>query len=89
MDEQEAKNFQTNLVNTIAHKIAIAAALSLAAKAHANGKELLDAYERELVSSSIWQLGNSAAPQSFGEQYRKELQEIFSRARANARYEST
>lgn len=84
MDEQEAKNFETNLANTLAHSIAIAAALALAAKAHPNGKEILDAYERDLVSSSIWQLGNSAAPASFGEKYRKEIGNIFSRAKANA-----
>lgn len=84
MNEQEAKNFETNLANTLAHNVAIAASLALAAKAHPNGKELLDAYERDLISSSIWQLGNSAAPASFGEKYRSEISSIFSRAKAYA-----
>ncbi|MBR8076068.1 hypothetical protein [Burkholderia cenocepacia] len=88
MNEQDAKNFENGIAMSLAHTVGIAAALALASKAHPNGKEMLDTYERTLLSSSIWQLGNSAAPQSFGEKYRAEVHEIFSRARANAGYES-
>lgn len=84
MDDQEQKNFESFIANTLAHQVAIAASLSLAALSHPKGRELLESYERELVASSIWQLGNSGAPASLGEKYRRELSAIFSRAKANA-----
>ncbi|WP_186107289.1 hypothetical protein [Burkholderia gladioli] len=84
MDEQDSKNLETSIANTLAHQVAIAATLSIAVRLHPRGRELLDSYERELLASSIWQLGNSNAPSSFGEKYRAQISEIFSRARANA-----
>lgn len=84
MTEQESANFETSIANTLAHQVAIAASLSLAALSHPKGKELLDTYERELIASSIWNFGNSNAPASLGEKFRAQLSAIFSRAKANA-----
>ena len=84
MDENFVKHqdLMPIFANLTAQHAVIAAALGLAAKRHGDQtKEILDGIEAELVSSSIWQLGNSNAPAELGEQYRKELSSIFKMAR--------
>lgn len=81
-DSTYGKNLQTQLTVAIAHQVAIAASMALAVRDMPHGRDLLNSFERDLLASSIWQLGNSAAPAEVGEVYRKEISQIFSRARA-------
>lgn len=82
-DPNYGKNLQTFVTVALAHQVTIAASMALAVRDMPHGRDLLNNFERDLLSSSIWQLGNSAAPAEVGELYRKEVAKIFSRARAN------
>lgn len=81
MNEQDLKNFETFLANSLAHQVAIGTALAIAALAHPNAREILDAFERDLLSSSIPQLANAGVPATLAAQYRAELSNVFNRAR--------
>ncbi|MCA8037235.1 MULTISPECIES: hypothetical protein [Burkholderia] len=68
----------------LAHTVALAAALSIAALSHPHGARLLDDFEQALIDTPIWNLGTSSTSPVIGARYRHELRSIFRRARAGA-----
>ncbi|CAM2151306.1 hypothetical protein WCQ02_34930 [Paraburkholderia tropica] len=82
MEDSNSKNIEAFVTTALAHQVSIAAALALSVRNDPNAKELLDRIEADLIASSIWKLGNSNAPASYGENYRQKVSELFRLARA-------
>ncbi|MBR8417993.1 hypothetical protein K6W16_06540 [Burkholderia dolosa] len=68
----------------LAHAVALAAALFIAALSHPRGARLLDDFEKRLIDTPIWNLGASSTSPLIVARYRHELRSIFRRARTGA-----